>query len=130
MTEAVLPKEHCRRLGRINVMSMAWATVDLARTAPLPHSLIVADEALHNGADLAAVLPHMRFWTGTDRARWVIEHANPAAESALETLGGSDSSSTSFPFPSRTPGWATTGPANGWMASCPGIGGRSKATEP
>lgn len=87
MTEASVPYEHQRRRGRFGIVSKAWATVDLARTAPLPHSLVVADRAVRVGADLAAVLPHMRGWDGIERARWVVQRADPCAETPLETLG-------------------------------------------
>ncbi len=35
----------------------------------------------------AGVLPHMYRWPGTERARWVVDHADHCAESALESLG-------------------------------------------
>jgi hypothetical protein len=87
MTEATIPHAHRARLGAVGIASRAWATLDLSRTAPLPHSLVVADQALRAGLDLAAVLHHMRGWRGIARARWVVEHADPCAETPLETLG-------------------------------------------
>jgi hypothetical protein len=87
IVEATLAAEHRFRMGRAGVVSKAWAAVDVARTARLPHSLVVADEAVRQGVDLAAVLPHICRWEGVGRAKWVIENADPAIESPLETLG-------------------------------------------
>jgi hypothetical protein len=69
------------------VVSRAWAAVDVGRTAPVAHALVVADAALRMGADLAGVVAHMTRWPGMRRARWVVDHADPGSESALETLG-------------------------------------------
>src|SRR5918994_3953138 len=52
-----------------------------------PHGLVVADAAVRQGVDLDSVLQHMARWKGIHRARWLTRHANPTAESALETLG-------------------------------------------
>lgn len=84
---ADLPEEHRRRLGRLSVVSDEWAIADLARTARLPDSLVVADEAARRGCDLARVLPQMRRWEGIGRAKWVVGRAVPTVESPLETLG-------------------------------------------
>jgi hypothetical protein len=83
---ADLPEEH-RRQGRLPIVSDEWAVVDVARTARLPDSLVVADVAVRSGLDLAGVLPHLHRWEGIGRARWVVEHAVPTVESPLETLG-------------------------------------------
>jgi hypothetical protein len=69
------------------VVSNAWATADLARSAPVYDGLIVADSAVRNGADLSEVLTHMSRWLGVSRARWVADHADSNSESALETMG-------------------------------------------
>ena len=84
---ADLPQDHQWQLGRLFVTSDEWAVVDLARTARLPDSLVVADEATRRGLDLAGVLPHMQRWQGINRAAWVVERAEPTVESPLETLG-------------------------------------------
>jgi len=84
---ADLPYEHRWRVGETRVVSRAWAAVDLARTAPVAHGLVVADAAVRMGADLVGVVRHMTRWPGMERARWVVDHADPCAESALETLG-------------------------------------------
>jgi hypothetical protein len=84
---ADLPSEHRWHLGRLLLTSDEWAVVDLARTARLPDSLVVADEAARRGLDLEGVIPHMRRWPGINRAAWVVEQAEPTIESPLETLG-------------------------------------------
>jgi hypothetical protein len=84
---ADLPIEHRWRVGATKVVSRGWAAVDVARTGPVAHGLVVADAALRRGADLAGVVGHMRRWPGMERARWVVDNADPGAESALETLG-------------------------------------------
>lgn len=88
---AALPTEHrylvragARRWG---VVSKGWAGAEVARLAPVPDALIVADSAVRVGADIGNVLPHMRLCSGISRAQWVAEHADPNSESALETLG-------------------------------------------
>lgn len=53
----------------------------------MPDALIVADSAIRDGVDLESVLAFMRLRTGFSRAWWVAQHADPNAESALETLG-------------------------------------------
>lgn len=87
MTRGAVPQAHRYKQRTVGLVSKEWATVDLARTAPLPHSLVVADQAVRAHADLAAVLPHMSRRAGIARARWVVEHADPLAETPLETLG-------------------------------------------
>ena len=84
---ADLPDEHRWRVGDAMVVSKAWAAVDVGRTAPVAHALVVADAALRMGANLAGVIPYMTRWPGMRRAKWVVDHADPCAESALETLG-------------------------------------------
>lgn len=76
---ADVPEEH-RRQGRLPIVSDEWAVVDVARTARLPDSLVVADVAVRSGLDLAGVLLHLRRWEGIGRARWVVEHAVPTVE--------------------------------------------------
>jgi hypothetical protein len=84
---AAVPDSHRVQSSSIRIVSRAWTVADLARTAPVPHALVVADAAVRQGVDLDSVLQHMARWKGIHRARWVTRHANPAAESALETLG-------------------------------------------
>lgn len=84
---ADVPQHHRGRLGAVPILGRSWAVADLARTAPLPHSLVVADRAVREGADLTEVVANMNRWENVGRARWVAEHADPASESPLETLG-------------------------------------------
>jgi hypothetical protein len=74
----------CPTVGR------AWLAVDLARAAPRPDALVVADAVLHGGTTVGGLrraLAHMTGWPGTDAAAWVVEHADGGAESPLESLG-------------------------------------------
>lgn len=63
--------------------------VDLARTSPRPDALVVVDAGMRRtdiGA-VRAVLDDQAGWPGIEAARWVLERADPFAESPLETLG-------------------------------------------
>lgn len=82
-----LVPEHLRSVRGVSVVSRAWAVADIARTGPILPALVAADAAAARGADLDDALAHMRHWPGVARARWVAEHADPRAESPLETLG-------------------------------------------
>lgn len=82
-----IPVGHARMLGRVGVMSRELAVADVARSGPLPHALVVADAAVRTGADLHAATHHMGGWAGVHRARWIASHADPLAESPIETLG-------------------------------------------
>ena len=84
---ADIPPQHLGYLDGVPIVGQTWAAADLARMAPLPHSLIVADRVVRGGGDLAGVLAQMGRWENVGRARWVAEHADPASESPLETLG-------------------------------------------
>ncbi len=83
----VLAPGHGRRTDGVNVVSRAWAVADIARTGPILPALVVADAAAATGADLAGAVRHLAHWPGVGRGRWVAEHADPRAESPLETLG-------------------------------------------
>ncbi|SDU87255.1 Transcriptional regulator, AbiEi antitoxin, Type IV TA system [Jiangella alkaliphila] len=82
-----LPEEHCRTVADVGVMSPAWAVCTLATTAPVIDALIAADSAVRSGADLDDALRQMGRWPGKGRARWVATHADPCAETPIETLG-------------------------------------------
>jgi hypothetical protein len=84
---ARLPPEHRYGPHRYGLMSQAWTAVDLARRAPLHHALVVADRVARHGHDLASAARCMAGWPGAHRSRWIAEHADPNAESPLETLG-------------------------------------------
>jgi hypothetical protein len=87
---AHVPTEH-RVLHRgCPVTTVARTVLDIARTAPRADALVVADSALADGtsrADFQAMLNFQAGWPGITDARWVIQHADGFAESALETLG-------------------------------------------
>ena len=82
-----IPAGQARRIGRVGVMSREWAVADVARSSPVRYALVVADAAARAGADLHAGARHMTGFTGAPRARWVAQHADPLAESPIETLG-------------------------------------------
>ncbi|WP_245597221.1 hypothetical protein [Jiangella gansuensis] len=71
----------------MNAVSRAWAVADVARGSPIPAALAMADAAVRLRQDLADAVQHMTRWPRVHRARWVVEHADPLAESPIETLG-------------------------------------------
>jgi hypothetical protein len=96
---ANLPAEHrIRRAGTL-MTSPAWAVAEIARTSRLPDALVVADAAARRGADLGTAVPHISRWKGARKARWIAEHANGNAESALESLGRFGFYEHDFPLP-------------------------------
>ncbi|TDC54342.1 hypothetical protein E1212_02550 [Jiangella ureilytica] len=82
-----MPEVHRRRAAGTPVVSRPWAAADIARTAPVIEALIIADAVARSGFDIHEAIGHMGHWPGVTRARWVAEHADPRAESPLETLG-------------------------------------------
>ncbi|NDL56635.1 type IV toxin-antitoxin system AbiEi family antitoxin domain-containing protein [Phytoactinopolyspora mesophila] len=85
-----IPAEHRTAVDGCPVLSMARTAVDIGRGAPRDEALVVADAVMAGGTtvnELRAVLMAERSWPGSRDALWVIEHADPFAESALETLG-------------------------------------------
>lgn len=87
IVRADVPAEHRVRIGSWGMVSRSWAAIDVARMAPVPHALVVADSAVRAGADLHDALRHMARWEGIARARFVAAVADGNAESSLETLG-------------------------------------------
>ena len=71
------------------VLATAFAAVDLARRADRLAALTVADAvARREGRDgMTAALTAVSNWPAIGRARWVVEHCDGDAESALETAG-------------------------------------------
>jgi very-short-patch-repair endonuclease len=70
------------------VTSLALTVVDCARSLPVLDALVVADGALRAGADAAeigALLDQVPGQAGVVTARWVLDAADPGAESAPET---------------------------------------------
>lgn len=89
---AQLPSEEMLTRGSspfrtVPIMSPAWAVADLARNAPVLNALVATDDALHSGEPVREMAHHFAGWDGVARMRWVLEHADPAAESPLESLG-------------------------------------------
>lgn len=84
---ATIPAGQARRSQGIGLMSPGWAVADAARSGPVLPALVAADAATAAGHDLQAPVLAMAGWPGVGRARWVAEHADPRAESPLETLG-------------------------------------------
>ncbi|WP_162605410.1 type IV toxin-antitoxin system AbiEi family antitoxin domain-containing protein [Jiangella ureilytica] len=84
---AAIPPGHARRFRGIGVMSPGWAVADAARSGSIVPALVAADAAAAAGHDPCCVVPAMAGWPGVARARWVADHADPCAESPLETLG-------------------------------------------
>ncbi|WP_129666387.1 type IV toxin-antitoxin system AbiEi family antitoxin domain-containing protein [Phytoactinopolyspora endophytica] len=85
-----LPPEHRTVVDGCMILTDARLTIDLARTECREEALVVADAVLALGTsreELRGVLDMERGWAGTRDARWVVEHADPYSESALETLG-------------------------------------------
>ncbi len=86
-----VPGHHRAGSARCPAVGDAWMAVELARWAPQPDALVLADAVLRNTRatrqSLVDALSYMRHWEGRDRATWVVEHADACAESPLETLG-------------------------------------------
>ncbi|NED99934.1 type IV toxin-antitoxin system AbiEi family antitoxin domain-containing protein [Phytoactinopolyspora halotolerans] len=85
-----LPAEDRTLVDGCATTTDARLAVDLARTSSVDAALVVADAVLASGTtveQLSRVLDTQNGWSGTRNARWVIEHADAYAESALETLG-------------------------------------------
>ncbi|SDU75200.1 type IV toxin-antitoxin system AbiEi family antitoxin domain-containing protein [Jiangella alkaliphila] len=82
-----VPPGQLRRAQDIDLVSPAWAVLDAARSGAIVPALVADDAATASGDDLAATVLAMARWPGVGRARWVAEHADPLAESPLETLG-------------------------------------------
>ncbi|WP_166353098.1 type IV toxin-antitoxin system AbiEi family antitoxin domain-containing protein [Phytoactinopolyspora limicola] len=87
---AALPLEHRVVVRGTRVTSPARTVVDVARTSPRAGALVVADAALStmvSRTQLQAVVEFQSSWSGSTGAAWVLDHADPYAESALESLG-------------------------------------------
>jgi len=87
---AALPLRHIVDIDGRRVISIARTVADLARESGIAAGLVAADAALHVGATdpaaLAAVVAECSRWPGVTRARRVVELADAAAESPLESL--------------------------------------------
>jgi Protein of unknown function (DUF559) len=86
---ASLPPSHVRQLQGLLTTTAARTVVDLARFRPYSEGVALADCALHLGltthAELVAVRDACESWPGIQRAAQVIDFADGAAESPLES---------------------------------------------
>lgn len=86
---ASLPPSHVRHLQGLLTTTTARTIVDLARFHPYSEAVALADAALHLGlttqAELVVVRDACESWPGIRRAAQVIDFADGAAESPLES---------------------------------------------
>lgn len=85
-----LPVQHRTRRNGVATVSPAYCAVDVARHAGARDGLVVADKVIASGVSrevLAQLVIDMERYPGISTARWVIEQADPRAESPLESLG-------------------------------------------
>jgi hypothetical protein len=86
---AVLSPGHVTKHYGLPVTSVARTVVDLARTSPFKHGVVVADSALHarktTREELAGVLATCANWPGAERARRVVTLSDRRSESVLES---------------------------------------------
>jgi len=83
-----LPASHRTTRVGLPLTTLARTVVDCASTMHPSEALVIADAALRHGLDLRearAVLDSTRSRRGRARARWVLDHADPGADSAWET---------------------------------------------
>lgn len=87
---ACLPAEHVTTAHGFPVTSVARTLIDLSRALPLRAGLVAVDGALHaervTHDALEEVLADCRGWPWIRRAARVMEHADAAAESPLESV--------------------------------------------
>lgn len=87
---ARLPPEHITLAQGQPVTTVARTLVDLTRALSLRDGLVAMDAALHahqvTRKELEAILADCRGWPWIRRAGAAVERADPAAESALESL--------------------------------------------
>lgn len=87
---AALPAEHVTVVDGVPTTTVARTLIDLSRALPLRDGLIAADAALHTGLvtrdELRAVVLRCRRWPWIRRAAYVVELADPACESPLESV--------------------------------------------
>ncbi len=91
VSSMTVPIVHRAGSTSLRAVSCGWTVADLARTAPRPDALVLADAAIRTTPatrqTLEGALQHMKRWQGRERAAWVVEHADARAESPLDTLG-------------------------------------------
>jgi hypothetical protein len=86
---APLPRDQVVVLDGLRVASAARVVADVARTAPAPQAVAVADAALFRGAvteeELAEVVARQKRWPGCPAARRVLAFADGRSESVGES---------------------------------------------
>ncbi len=85
-----LPLQHRTHGSGVATVSSAYCAIDIARHAGARDGLVVADRVLASGVSrdvLAQLVNDMERYPGIPTARWVVEYADPRAESPLESLG-------------------------------------------
>jgi len=86
---ATLSPGHVMKHYGLPVTSVARTVVDLARTLPFRHGVVVADSALHarktTERELASVLAACSNWPGAESARRVVAFSDQRSESVLES---------------------------------------------
>jgi hypothetical protein len=87
---AELPPHHRTLRYGVPVTSAARTAIDLARSAPFIDGVVAVDSVLRAGTasleQLREVLELCSPWRGGGRARRVVEFADPASESVLESV--------------------------------------------
>jgi very-short-patch-repair endonuclease len=113
---AQLRPEDTTAVGDIRVTSGARTVVDLGRRLPFRESLVVADGAMRarvSRRQLQDVLRHQWTWPRVRAAMLTVRHADPKAESALESVVRSRFIELGLPMPELQVN--ITGPF-GWVA--------------
>ncbi|WFR84747.1 type IV toxin-antitoxin system AbiEi family antitoxin domain-containing protein [Arthrobacter sp. Y-9] len=83
-----LPEDHVENIAGIRCTTLERTIIDCARIMPLEDAVILADQALGLGADLALLLRMLEGMTGyrgVVNARRVVELADPRSESVAES---------------------------------------------
>ncbi|WP_433181639.1 type IV toxin-antitoxin system AbiEi family antitoxin domain-containing protein [Actinoallomurus sp. CA-150999] len=85
-----LPPDHLRLVRGVRLTTPARTVVDLARTLRFREGVVVADSALFLGRatkeGLGRIVGDCGRWPGIERARAVLDFANPRARSPFESI--------------------------------------------
>ena len=85
-----LPPRYQANRGRVRVVGLPYAAVDIARHTDHAEALTVMDRTLRPASDpaeLAHIVEHMENYPGIGIAGWAVVHGDARSESALESLG-------------------------------------------
>ncbi|MBB3036365.1 hypothetical protein [Hoyosella altamirensis] len=94
-----VPGQHLRDYDGIPATGVGYTAGTIALTASLPIALAVGDRALRRGANLKNAARDLKGRRGIARARWVVQHATPLAESPLESVGRFAAYAGDLPLP-------------------------------